>query len=372
VLLARSGILLVTGTIAAMVAAALRRVVSQAHAKVRADDLFGKYRVGEKLAAGGMGVVYRAVYCPEGGFERDVAVKRVHAHLASQPRVVEAFRREAALCSRLVHPNIVQVLDFGSVDESYFFAMEYVDGMSLAELLRTVRDRNERIPSALVTYIAQEICAGLRCAHDGVSDGHGGFLRVIHRDLSPSNVLLSRQGQVKILDFGIARVLDGAGEMHTTTVAGKLAYMAPEQLTAGTLDQRTDLFALGIVVWEMLCVQPLFAGPSDGATVMAVTQKPIPPPSTIRPDLVGGHWDGWVAHALSRSPQDRFQSARDMLAALEMIAQREGPVRAADLASVIERFSVSLPHGASEQSTLRIPPPSVETPTVPLGERAPP
>ena len=228
-ILERCFLMIVVGATGSLATRALWRVVSQALQKVRSRDLFGKYRLGARIAAGGMGEVFRATYCPEGGFERDVAIKRIHLHLAESAQFIDSFRAEAALCSHLGHPNIVQVLDFGSIDNTYFYAMEFVDGCALNTVLRRAMAAGRLLPPRLVAFIGREMCAGLHFAHEQARGASGEVLHVVHRDVSPPNVLLSRTGQVKIADFGVAKVLRGEAQTLTTTVAGKLAYMAPEQ-----------------------------------------------------------------------------------------------------------------------------------------------
>lgn len=262
----RGAFIFVGGIMGTFVVWALRKASGQAHSEVRAHELFGKYRLGPEIASGGMGVVLKATYCPEGGFEREVAMKRIHPHLVKEAKLVDAFRSEAELSARMLHPNIVQVLDFGRVDEAWFCAMEYVEGFTLSSALRACNAAQRPLPPELLAYIGREVCAGLEYAHRGALGGDGQPLDVIHRDLTPSNVLLAKTGQVKIADFGVARALKGAAQAHTQTMAGKLPYMAPEQTSGGGLDGRTDLFTLGVVLWEALCGRMLFYRDNEAAT----------------------------------------------------------------------------------------------------------
>jgi len=192
------------GVMAALAVRGLRLAITRAEAAAREQDLFGKYRLEREIAKGGMAAVFEALYCPEGGFERRVAIKRIHPHLAEKEKFVEFFRSEAAISSRLGHPNIVQVLDFGRVDGKYFLSMEYVDGMTLWDLMRASR---EPLPVEVIALLGVEVLAGLEYAHRIARGADGRPLRVVHRDLCPQNVLLSTNGEVKITDFGVARAL---------------------------------------------------------------------------------------------------------------------------------------------------------------------
>ncbi len=328
--------LLIAGALGMLVSRGLRRVIGRAESSVRARDLFGKYRLLGKVASGGMGTVHEALYCPEGGFERRVAMKRIHPHLAEQESFVEAFRREAELSARLVHPNVVQVFDFGRVEDTYFLAMEYVDGLTLLAFLWRITAANHRLPTWLCAHLGREILAGLHHSHQGVRASDGRPLRVIHRDLSPANVLLSKNGEVKITDFGVARVLYDAGAARTQSVAGHVGYMAPEQAKGEAFDERCDLFALGVVLWEIFAGQRLFQRENQTATLFALISEPVPKLSSLRPDLDPA-WDDFFDRALAKHPDGRFSSAVEMAAALDNL-QRPGGRRDADeLAAWVER-----------------------------------
>lgn len=323
-ILIRGVILVVAGVAVTLIGRALRRAVKTAAEEVRSQDLFGKYRLGKEIASGGMGVVFKALYCPEGGFQRPVALKRIHPHLAKQEDFVERFRAEAELCSRLIHPNIVQVMDFGRVGETYFFAMEFVDGLTLLELVLRCRHYKRMIPPRLVAWIGRELCNGLAYAHGGAREENGQLMRVVHRDLNLPNVLVSRTGDVKILDFGVARALGEARQGVTGVAVGKLAYIAPEQLDRKQVDTRSDLFSVGVVIWELLCLQPLFNRETESATIGAILAAPVPPPSTLRKDLSTPLWDMFAEESLKRDPTERFQRAEEMVEMLDNILELEG------------------------------------------------
>jgi serine/threonine-protein kinase len=297
------------------------------------------------------------MYCPEGGFERRVAIKLLHPHLAREAAFVAGFRAEAELGSRLAHPNIVTILDFGQQGDAYFLAMEYVDGPSLQRLLQGAREANIEIPIAVAAYVVRELLTGLEYAHDGVRAADGHPLRVLHRDMCPANVLLSRFGEVKIADFGIARVLGDAESTHTRNVAGHAAYMAPEQAVAERIDVRADLFSVGVVLWEMLALQRLFARSNPVATLHALVAGPVPLVTDVRAELDPA-WNGFVARSLEREASGRWAAAAEMAAALDGLpgARSDRPME--ELAALIERVR-NLPQPApartprSEEPTLR-------------------
>jgi serine/threonine-protein kinase len=269
-----------------------------------------------------MGTVFEALYCPEGGFERRVAIKRIHPHLAQQPRFVDAFRREAELCARMAHPNVIQVFDFGRVREAYFLAMEYVEGLTLWELCERARTKERAIPAGLVGHIGREILAGLIHAHEEARGPDASPLRIVHRDLCPQNVLVSIDGQVKLTDFGVARALRDAAARDTKTEGGHLAYMAPEQARGEPIDPRSDLFPIGVILWELLAGRPLFRRENEAATLHALLSEPIPRVADAQEGL-DASWDAFLKRALARAPADRFGSAREMLAALSEVRGAE-------------------------------------------------
>jgi len=325
--------ILIGSLLAAFVARALRSAIGRAERAVRERDLFGKYQLEEKIASGGMGVVHRAVYCPEGGFVRTVAVKLLHPHLAEQPAFLSAFRREAEISARLVHPNVVQVLDFGRVDEAYFLAMEFVDGLTLSTIMRRAVGSRLVIEEPIVAWLGHSLLSGLQYTHGVARDPDGKVMRVVHRDLCPANILVSRSGEVKISDFGIARALKDHDTSQTRTVAGHLGYMAPEQARAEALDERCDLFAIGVMLWEALAGKPLFYRGSEAATLLALIAGDVESMTTARP-AASIRWDAFFAKAVAGNPDDRFGSAREMEAALVAVV---GPIpdQASTLAALV-------------------------------------
>jgi serine/threonine-protein kinase len=262
--------------------------------------------VKEKLAEGGMAEIYLASAVGAEGFAKDVVIKVVRSFLSNDQQFVQMFIAEARLASRLNHANIVQIFDFGRHDERYFLAMEYVHGASLWELRKRCRELGVPFPPTLAAEICAQVARGLQYAHS-LSEG-GRRLGVVHRDVTPHNVLLSFDGAVKLTDFGIAKAT--TSQTAPGMLKGKFAYMSPEQSRGERVDARTDVFALGIVLWEMLTGGRLFDGDSDVAVLRAVQDSLIAPPSRLNPDVPQALSDV-VMKALSRRLEERFQSAAE-------------------------------------------------------------
>ena len=253
------------------------------------------------------------------GFERVFVVKRILPHLSDDPQFTRMFIEEAKLSARLNHPNIVQVFELGAVDKEYFIAMEYVKGRDLSETMRTLWARMGPPRPEMVAYVGREMCRALAYAHDLTTD-EGEPLGMIHRDVSPSNVMLSYEGAVKILDFGIAKALGGESKEESGTqrgtLKGKFAYMAPEQTQGSDVDKRIDIFAAGIVLHEVLTGRRLFKGENDLQTVERVRACEVMPPSMQNP-LCIPELDEIVLRALARDREARFQTASEMADALD-------------------------------------------------------
>jgi serine/threonine-protein kinase len=250
----------------------------------------------------------RAVGCA--GFVRDVVIKRILPGHGRDPDFVRMFVDEAKILGMLHHPNVAQAYDFGEEDGMLYLALEYVEGPSLSRVLRTLRSSNRKMSPAIVAYVAREICRALDYVHNLENDD-GVPLRVIHRDVTPSNVMLTPAGCVKLLDFGVAKFVAAAQATKTGTVKGKPAYLAPEQLEGKSIDGRVDLFALGIVMHEMLSLEHLFAGDSDLGTAKKIAEMEIPLPSCKRHDIPP-EVDRIVMKALERDLARRYASAAEM------------------------------------------------------------
>ena len=262
-----------------------------------------------------MAEIFLAVQRALGDVSKVVVLKRMLPHLSSDEAYVKMFLDEARLASRLSHPNVVQVFDFGEVDGRYYLAMEYLAGESLGNTFRHAFKTKRPMPVPVALSIAAAICDGLHYAHE-YSEG-GGPMNVVHRDMSPSNVMLTYQGGVKVVDFGIARARDRVQDRTgTDMLKGKIAYCAPEQFRGGEIDRRTDIFSLGIVLFEILTGRRLFRRASREQTMFAALEMDIPAPSTLRP-AVTEELDAIVLKALQREPDERYATARDMRQALE-------------------------------------------------------
>lgn len=273
---------------------------------------FGAYSLVKRLGAGGMGEVFLAT---KAGDQALVVVKRILPHLVENPRFLRLFLDETRIASRLHHPNIARITELGEVEGTWFVAMEYVAGKDLREVLKRSREVNHHVPLEVAVAIAIEVAKGLAYAHDA-ADAQGRLLKIVHRDVSPHNILIGRQGEVKVIDFGVAKAANKS--MHTAAgiLKGKFPYMAPEQAHALPVDPRSDVFALGIVLWEMICARYLFRGKTDAATLRLVREAEVPKPSTVRDD-VPTSLDRVVLKALKKDAAQRYQSMAAFREALE-------------------------------------------------------
>jgi eukaryotic-like serine/threonine-protein kinase len=276
-------------------------------------ERFGRYLLVESIGKGGMAEIFRAVAHGVEGFQRVFVVKRILKEKSSSPEFIEMFANEARISALLHHPNIVQIYEFGQIDGSYFLAMEYLRGKDLLSVLRELRRLGHVMPPEFAGYIAQQVATGLGYAHS-LSQQGGKSLNIVHRDVSPSNVMLLRTGGVKLLDFGIAKAaaeLKPTGTTQAGLVKGKLSYLSPEQVRGERLDGRSDVFSLGVVLWECLTGKRLFYDKNDYQTMRNVVDRPVPPPSTQRADVPPA-LDYIVVRALERDLGRRYSSAKQM------------------------------------------------------------
>jgi serine/threonine protein kinase len=289
------------------------------HPRAAAPERFGRYVLLERMGEGGMAEVFRAVVPGAEGFRREVVLKRILASHARAPAFVEMFAQEARISALLHHPNIVQVFDFGQVDGSYFLAMELLDGWEVGAITKALRAAHAKMPIEVALHIAHEVLLGLAYAHTLKVQGHHPL--IIHRDVSPSNIMCLRTGGVKLLDFGVASVtgVGAAGPLGAKPAfCGKLSYAAPEYVQGHGLDARIDLFAVGVILWEMLVGERLFRSQSDQQTLQALLVSPILAPSIKRP-AVSAEIDRIVMKALERDPAQRYQTAAEMAEDLEQV-----------------------------------------------------
>jgi serine/threonine-protein kinase len=276
----------------------------------------GRYTLHGEIASGGMAVVHYGMLAGAAGFARLVAIKRILPGLSRDDSVRAMFANEARLTARIRHPNIVSVLDVVSQGRELFIVMEYVHGESLHGLLRTSRARGHRVPLSIVLAIASAVLHGLHAAHEATTET-GQPLGIVHRDVSPQNIMLGIDGAARVLDFGVARAAMRSENTAIGVVKGKLAYMAPEQLGGTPLDRRADVYATGVILWEMLTGRRLFMQ-QDGTIAMVerLLAAAAPPPSHFAPDTPR-LLDAIVLHELARDPAQRFATAREMAVALE-------------------------------------------------------
>jgi len=287
-----------------------------AASQLGADQLipFGKYLLLNRVSVGATAAVYRAKIQGEAGFERLVAIKRILPHMAGDPGFIETFVREAKIAARLNHTNICPIYELGKVGESIYMAMEYVAGKDLSRVNRAIAEQGKTMPPVMCAWLASRLCEGLEYAHT-LKDARGKPTGIIHRDLSPSNIVISYEGQLKLIDFGVAKATGRAQQTNVDALKKKLGYMSPEMVRGKVVDQRSDVFGVGIALFEMITGKRLFSGKDDMATLSMVGKAAAPAPSTLVPD-VPEELEQIVMKALAREPEDRYQSAGDMNDAL--------------------------------------------------------
>jgi serine/threonine protein kinase len=299
-----------------------RHSADSEHGAARVGETFGRYQLLGLLGQGGMGRLYIAERRGIQGFVKIVALKRIQPHLADSKQLREMFLNEARIAARLEHPNIVATYELGEVDGNYFISMEYLPGEDLSAIIAGCQDG--RMPIDVAAALTQQAAQGLHYAHEA-RDGHGKPIGLVHRDVSPRNIFVTYHGIVKLLDFGVVR---GPEKQKSVpgVFKGKYGYCAPEQLEGRAVDRRTDVFCLGIALWECLTGARLFDGPNDAATIDAVRSRPIEPPSALRPE-VPPEIDAITLRALSRDPEKRFRTAHDMSEELDryLIGQDDRP-----------------------------------------------
>ncbi|HEX2675847.1 MAG TPA: serine/threonine-protein kinase, partial [Polyangiales bacterium] len=282
----------------------------------------GRYELLHKIAAGGMAEIFLARQWGQGGFFRDVVIKRLFPHYAEHEHALRMFQDEARLLSEISHPNIPQVYDLGYADGYWYLAMEHVSGFSLADLCRTAAKAHKPMPLAVAIGIVSQVCMALHHAHER-PDREGRPLRIVHRDVTPQNIVISPDAVVKVLDFGVAqssaRVDTDAG-----AVRGTYAYMGPEQVRGRPLDKRADVFAVGVILYELTTGRRLFRG-SDVEIMTAIVEREVPPPSRHIPNYPA-ELEDIVLQALQRDRSRRTPSAGHMALSLDQFCMRNGLV----------------------------------------------
>ena len=277
----------------------------------------GHYALYGEIASGGMATVHFGRLQGAAGFARSVAIKRLHPQYARDPDFVAMFLDEARLAARVSHPNVVPTLDVVSQGEELFLVMEYVRGASLSRLVRTLKQKGERIPPRIAAAIVSGVLHGLHAAHEAKSET-GERLDIVHRDVSPQNVLVGTDGIARVLDFGVAKAAGRVQSTREGQLKGKLSYMAPEQITAGVVTRKTDIYAAAVMLWEVLAGRRLFSGENEAKVLSLVLGGEVVPPSQVVPELPEG-FDRVVLRGLDRDPAVRFATAREMASELEAI-----------------------------------------------------
>jgi TonB family protein len=303
---------------------------------------FGQYVLLEKIATGGMAEVWKARMKGVEGFQKIVAIKKILPHLSDNQDFIEMFVDEAKLAAQLNHNNIIHIYDLGKIQSSYYIAMEYIDGYDLKNILRRAQERDQPLSTEIALFIASKIAAALDYAHRK-HDFEGKEMGLVHRDVSPQNVLISEEGDIKLCDFGIAKAASKASHTQAGALKGKLQYMSPEQAWGRNIDRRSDIFALASVLFEMLTARKLFSGDNELSILEQVREARVTAPSQYN-DEVTPQIDAIVLKALQKDPANRYQTAGEMQRDLDAILYSFKPTPAsADVAIYMHRLSTSAP-----------------------------
>jgi serine/threonine-protein kinase len=333
--------------------------------------MLGRYALYSEIASGGMATVHLGRLVGASGFTKTVAIKRLHPQFAKDPEFVVGFLDEARLASRIQHPNVVSTLDVVATDGDLFLVMEYIQGESLARLQKIAAATGRRIPPEIAVAVIVGTLHGLHAAHEALGV-NGERLGIVHRDVSPQNILVAKDGAARVLDFGVAKAVGRSIETRDGAIKGKLPYMAPEQFS-GQASSATDVYAASIVLWETLVGRPLFRGENDAHTLQLVLSREVEPPGNIVPALPL-ELDEIVLKGLARDPARRFRSAREMARALERAVPMATASEVGEFvlsfagATIAERAS-QVAYIESASLSLPLPPASVED-DVPTSPRA--
>ncbi len=302
---------------------------------VRAEPrIVGRYAIHGEIASGGMASVHIARLTEASGAVRTVAIKRTHPHLAREPDFALMFLDEARVASRIQHPNVVATLEVLGTAEELALVMDYVHGESVWKLVRAAKERGEPVPVAIAASILVGTLHGLHAAHEA-TDERGAPLRIVHRDVSPQNILVGTDGVARLVDFGIAKAAGRLHSTHDSSVKGKYAYMAPEQVRGEAVSRLTDTYAAAIVFWELLTGERLFAGKTEAETIHKCLVGRVQPPSLFAPGI-GPELAAIVSRALTREPARRYQSALELATDIEACVP---PIDVADVGAWVQRMA---------------------------------
>ena len=293
----------------------------------------GRYAIYEPIATGGMATVHLGRLVGPASFARTVAIKRLHPQFARDPEFVSMFLDEARVAARIQHPNVVPTIDVIATDGELLLVMEYVRGEALSRLVRGAAKTGMLVPSKIVVSIITSALHGLHAAHEAKDDA-GRSLGIVHRDVSPQNILVGMDGVSRVLDFGVAKAEDRVQITKDNKLKGKLLYMSPEQLESGEVDRRTDIYAMAVVLFEALTQQRMFPGDREGAQLLRISQGDIRVPSAVVPELA--MFDAIVRKAAAKNPDERFATAREFARALEAIIQ---PASTSDVGEWVENLA---------------------------------
>ncbi|MGE5235681.1 MAG: TonB family protein [Acidobacteriota bacterium] len=323
---------------------------------------FGHYELVQLIATGGMAEVFKARMSGVEGFEKTVAIKRILAHLTDNDEFVTMFIDEAKLAAGLQHPNIIHIYDLGKIERSYYIAMEYIDGKDLRSILRTLSDKKTRIPLGFALFIASRLAAALDYAHRK-HDAQGKAMALVHRDVSPQNVLISFDGDIKLCDFGIAKAASKASHTRAGALKGKLQYMSPEQAWGKDIDHRSDIFSLGLVLYEMVTGRKAFSGDSELSILEQVRSPQLTPPRDIDP-AIPPEVERVILKALRENRDDRYQTAAELGADIDAILPNLRPAPSVgDLGKFLsEVVGRGLPAQAPAAPPTAAPPPARPAP----------
>ena len=317
-------------------------------------DRLGPYELHERIGIGGMAEVLRATMHGADGFRKEIALKRILPHVADDDEFISMFIEEAKIAVQLSHPNICQVLDLGKEGDTYFIAMELIDGKTLTAIEAAATEKHGAMPVNLALFVAKQVCAALNYAHTAARPD-GQKLSLVHRDITPQNILISFDGNVKVVDFGLARATGRDYETRAGVVKGKMSYLSPEQVNGSDIDFRSDIFSLGVCLWQWLAGRKLFERDNDIATLMAIRDEEVPP---LERDDVTPAIEAIIKRATAKEPAERFEDASAFQEELFEAATDYPPLTRRKVARLLTELfpnaSVTIPPSATSPSTVDV------------------